>query len=193
MCWRYAWAEGRPPYRERKEAECGVALPLDFQVEPDDGDPDHYALVVAQAGLGMPDRDYYLGDAAAMRTARAEYRRYLAATLALAGVDDADAADRLLAFETRIAQVSWTAGASRDAQRTYNPLSLDRAGPTRWRRSSNWSTPHPSRRCATCSSSARCTATPPWTARNLDAFYPAFGVEPADRLYLKPAERVRIW
>jgi putative endopeptidase len=32
-----------------------------------------------------------------------------------------------------------------------------------------------------------------WTVRNLDAFYPAFGVEPADRLYLKPADRVRIW
>jgi putative endopeptidase len=107
----------------------GVALPLDFKVEPDDGDPDHYALIVSQAGLGMPDRDYYLSDTAAMRDARAAYRRYLAAMLALAGIADAGAADRLLAFETRIAQVSWTTAASRDAQRTYNPLPLDRAGP----------------------------------------------------------------
>jgi putative endopeptidase len=107
----------------------GVALPLDFKAEPDDGDPDRYALIVAQAGLGMPDRDYYLSDTAAMREVRAAYRRYLAATLALAGVADADAADRLLAFETRIARASWTSAASRDAQRTYNPLPLDRAGP----------------------------------------------------------------
>jgi putative endopeptidase len=107
----------------------GVALPFDFKVEPDDGDPDHYALIVAQAGLGMPDRDYYLADTAAMRTARAAYRDYLAATLALAGVDAAGAADRLLDFETRIARVSWTTGASRDAQRTYNPLPLARIGP----------------------------------------------------------------
>ncbi len=107
----------------------GIALPLDFKVEPDDGAPDRYALIVAQAGLGMPDRDYYLAGTAAMRAARAAYRDYLAATLALAGIDDAGAADRLLAFETRIAQVSWTTGASRDAGRTYNPLPLDRIGP----------------------------------------------------------------
>ncbi|WP_082548177.1 M13 family metallopeptidase [Massilia sp. Root335] len=107
----------------------GVALPLDFKVEPDDGDPDRYALIVSQAGLGMPDRDYYLSGTAAMRDARAAYRRYLAATLALGGVTDAGAADRLLAFETRIARASWTSAASRDAQRTYNPLPLGRAGP----------------------------------------------------------------
>jgi putative endopeptidase len=107
----------------------GVALPLDFRVEPDDGDPDRYALIVSQAGLGMPDRDYYLSGTAAMRDARAAYRRYLAATLALGGVTDAGAADRLLAFETRIARASWTSAASRDAQRTYNPLPLGRAGP----------------------------------------------------------------
>jgi putative endopeptidase len=107
----------------------GVALPLDFTVEPDDGDPDHYALIVAQAGLGMPDRDYYLADTAAMRDVRAAYRRYLDAMLALAGIDDAGTADRLLALETRIAQASWPTEASRDAQRTYNPLPLDRAGP----------------------------------------------------------------
>jgi putative endopeptidase len=60
-----------------------------------------------------------------MRTAREAYRAYLAATLALAGLDDADArAGRLLAFETRIAEASWPAAASRDAQRTYNPMTL---------------------------------------------------------------------
>ena len=29
--------------------------------------------------------------------------------------------------------------------------------------------------------------------RNLDAWYAAFGVKPGDKLYLPPAERVRIW
>ena len=29
--------------------------------------------------------------------------------------------------------------------------------------------------------------------RNLDAWYPAFGVQPGQKLYLAPAERVRIW
>jgi predicted metalloendopeptidase len=31
------------------------------------------------------------------------------------------------------------------------------------------------------------------TVRNLDAWYPAFGVEPGATLYLPPAERVRVW
>jgi putative endopeptidase len=29
--------------------------------------------------------------------------------------------------------------------------------------------------------------------RNMDAWYSAFAVQPADKLYLPPAERVRIW
>ncbi len=31
------------------------------------------------------------------------------------------------------------------------------------------------------------------TVRNIDAWYPAFGVKPGERLYLAPADRVRIW
>ena len=31
------------------------------------------------------------------------------------------------------------------------------------------------------------------TVRNLDAWYPAFGVRPGQALYLAPADRVRIW
>jgi putative endopeptidase len=31
------------------------------------------------------------------------------------------------------------------------------------------------------------------TVRNIDAWYKAFGVEPGDKLYLAPADRVRIW
>ena len=29
--------------------------------------------------------------------------------------------------------------------------------------------------------------------RNIDAWYEAFGVQPGDRLYLPPEQRVRIW
>jgi putative endopeptidase len=108
------------------EARRGATLPLAFQVEPDDGGPEHYALFVAQDGLGMPDRDYYLSSSAQMREVRAAYRRYLAATLRLAGVADADRrAARVLALETRIAAASWTAAASRDVQRSYNPARIE--------------------------------------------------------------------
>src|SRR5205823_1157687 len=104
----------------------GVALPLAFQVEPDEGDPGRYALAIGQAGLGMPDRDYYLSASPQMRDVRAAYRRYLAATLRLAGMRDAERrATRVLQLETRIAAASWTAAASRDVRRTYNPMKPD--------------------------------------------------------------------
>jgi putative endopeptidase len=31
------------------------------------------------------------------------------------------------------------------------------------------------------------------TVRNIDAWYPAFSVQPGDKLYLAPPDRVRIW
>jgi putative endopeptidase len=31
------------------------------------------------------------------------------------------------------------------------------------------------------------------TVRNLDAWYAAFDVQPGDKLYLAPVDRVRIW
>ena len=31
------------------------------------------------------------------------------------------------------------------------------------------------------------------TVRNLDAWYPAFDVKPGQKLYLAPADRVKIW
>jgi putative endopeptidase len=31
------------------------------------------------------------------------------------------------------------------------------------------------------------------TARNMDAWYPALGAKPGEKLYLAPEQRVRIW
>jgi putative endopeptidase len=33
----------------------------------------------------------------------------------------------------------------------------------------------------------------PVTVRNLDAWYAAFDIKPVDKLYLAPADRVRVW
>ena len=37
------------------------------------------------------------------------------------------------------------------------------------------------------------SAVRPNTVRNLDAWYEAFGVQPGDKLYLPPEERIRLW
>ena len=62
----------------------------------DDKHPDNYSVNLAQAGLGLPDRDYYLADDKDMVKTREAYSKYLADMLTLAGLDDAAArADRV--------------------------------------------------------------------------------------------------
>jgi putative endopeptidase len=70
-------------------------------------DPNAYALYVGQAGLGLPDRDYYLTDQ--FKAQKAAYRAYVAQMLTLAGWANASArADQILAMEDRIAAASWS-------------------------------------------------------------------------------------
>ncbi len=87
-------------------------------------DPKKYALYLSQAGLGLPDRDYYLKDEFAKQ--KSAYETYVASLLALTQWPDAaNAAKAVLAFETKIAEASWTNVQRRDTVATYNPM--DRA------------------------------------------------------------------
>ena len=93
----------------------GVSLDVDLK------DVTRYAVYVGQAGLGLPDRDYYLEPSFAAR--KAAYRAYVARMLALAGWPDADAnATAVVAFESRIARASWTKAEQRDPEKIYNPM-----------------------------------------------------------------------
>jgi putative endopeptidase len=91
-------------------------------VNVDAKDPQAYAAQLTQAGLGMPDRDYYLEPRFAEK--KAAYQVYVARLLGLAGWPDAEvrAAD-VVAYETRIAQASWAAADRRNPEATYNPMS----------------------------------------------------------------------
>lgn len=102
-----------------------IDTPFAFYVGQDDKAPDHYILNLSQSGLGMPDRDYYLKDDAAMQKTRAAYVAHLARVLTLAGEKDAERrAAALMAFETEIAKVHWTKVDSRDSEKTYNKMTL---------------------------------------------------------------------
>jgi putative endopeptidase len=91
-------------------------------VNDDEKDPNRSTLHVSQGGLGLPDRDYYLRDS--FRDKKSAYRDYVARLLDMAGWPEAGArADDVLAFETRIAEASWSRAESRDRDKTYNPLS----------------------------------------------------------------------
>jgi len=80
-----------------------------------------YALYVGQGGLGLPDRDYYLKPSFAVQ--KAAYQAYAARLLTLLGWPDPEAnAAAVVAFETRVAEASWTKVEQRDQDKTYNPM-----------------------------------------------------------------------
>jgi putative endopeptidase len=90
-------------------------------VGADAKDPDHYALYSGAAGLGLPDRDYYLKPAFADK--KLKYRAYVAQMLTMVGWPDAEKrADEIVTMETAIAEASWSRAQSRDRDKTYNPM-----------------------------------------------------------------------
>jgi len=98
---------------------------FNLSIEVDEKDSNAYSVVVAQSGLGMPDRDYYLSNDGAIVATRDAYKKYLSAMLALAGLADTDKrAAAILAVETRIAQAHWTRAENRDETKTYNPMTV---------------------------------------------------------------------
>ena len=94
-----------------------------YGIGVDDKHPDNYSLNLSQAGLGLPDRDYYLSDNPELVKTRDAYRKYLADMMTLGGLSDAAArADRVMALETEIAKVQWSRADRRDADKIYNPM-----------------------------------------------------------------------
>ncbi|USU12630.1 M13 family metallopeptidase [Sphingomonadaceae bacterium OTU29THOMA1] len=114
-----------------KAARQGVGTPFGTGVGQDAKNPEVYIVGVRQSGLGLPDRDYYLEAKNAKE--KAGYEAHVARMFTLAGEPNAAArAKALVDFETRIAQVSWTRIDSRDANKTYNKMTvadLTRAAP----------------------------------------------------------------
>ena len=103
----------------------GVGTPFGGYVGQDDKNPEEYILSLGQSGLGMPDRDYYLKADPKLAETRAKYLQHLTNVLTLAGEPNAAArAKAILAFETQIADASWTRIESRDATKTYNKMTL---------------------------------------------------------------------
>lgn len=83
--------------------------------------PERTAPYLVQGGLGMPDRDFYLGDGR-MAALRKQYQDYVGQVLKLAGVaDPAAKAQRIVALETRIAQAHVSQEETNDVAKGANP------------------------------------------------------------------------
>ena len=105
-----------------------LSLPLLFGVAPDAKDATHTLLQVSQGGLGLPDRDYYLNKQPRFVAARQAYLHYLETLFSLVDLGTAQRASKVLALETRLAEIQWSAEANRDVQKTYNPVLRNELG-----------------------------------------------------------------
>jgi putative endopeptidase len=103
----------------------GFASPIGAGVDADEKQSERYALYLGQAGLGLPDRDYYLVDNARYTGIRAKYLDYLTFVLGKAGYADArSAAQSVIALETGMARAMWDRTVQRNRDLTYNKLTL---------------------------------------------------------------------
>jgi putative endopeptidase len=98
--------------------------PFAAHITIDDKNPGAYVVRLAQSGLGMPDRDYYLRDDKGIAATRGAYQKYIADMLTLVGITDAARAGAVYALEARIADAHWPAADRRDADKTYNPMRI---------------------------------------------------------------------
>jgi putative endopeptidase len=104
----------------------GYPAPIGIGILPNPANPTQYIAFAGQAGLGMPNRDYYLREGADYDRFRAGYRDYVTTMFRLAGVPDPQArADRVIALERRIAEAHWTAERSRDIRQLMNPMNRE--------------------------------------------------------------------
>ncbi|MDC7122177.1 peptidase M13 [Cellulomonas fimi] len=105
----------------------GAASAVGFWVDNDAKDPERYIVYLAQSGLGLPDESYYRDPQYAQ--VLAAYRPHVARMLLLAGVAADEAAADALAgavvdLETKLASHHWDVVKDRDADLTYNPMTL---------------------------------------------------------------------
>jgi putative endopeptidase len=86
----------------------GYAAPFGLGIEADTVDPTRYAVWGSKAGLGMPDREYYLDKSEAMAKYRDAYKTYVTKIFELLG-DTApqESADAVIKFETEAAKGHW--------------------------------------------------------------------------------------
>ena len=96
-------------------------------IEQDLMDSKNYKFYLMQAGIGLPDRDYYTADDDRSKEIRAEYVKHLAKMFVLTGADDQKAqknAELVMSIETRLAEKSKTNTEMRNIPALYNKMSL---------------------------------------------------------------------
>lgn len=102
-----------------------AGIPIGLYVGQDQMQSDQYITSLSQSGLGLPDRDYYVNDSDSNVELREQYKDFIANIYAAAEWENGEeAADTILALETKLAAAQWTRIQNRDRQASYNKMSL---------------------------------------------------------------------
>ena len=101
----------------------GVTAFLNFGEQQDFKDATKQIAVVDQAGLGLPERDYYLRTGEAAEKTRKQYVQHITNMLKLMGEPDAKAAsdaEAIMQLETALAKNSMDVTSQRDPKNVYH-------------------------------------------------------------------------
>jgi predicted metalloendopeptidase len=98
----------------------GVPAFHSLGIEPDFEDSNRYLVYLAQGGLGLPERDYYLRDDDRSKVLVAAYVDHVAAQLHNLGEGGRGEAEEIVELETRLAAVSMPAEEHRDLSKVLN-------------------------------------------------------------------------
>ena len=104
----------------------GVVGVMAGYISPDARKSDQYTVYLTQAGITLPDRDYYLSEEARFADIRKGLQTYVQDMLtAFKHPKAAVAAEQLLALEKKIAEIQWARVENRDPVKTYNKVNQD--------------------------------------------------------------------
>jgi len=106
----------------------GIGSPLGMYVSQDSKNSTEYIISLYQSGTSLPDRDYYLEDDPKYLEAREALKTYVAKLFELAKITndtETEAAAKILALETRLAEVQWERTELRDAEKRYNKFTRE--------------------------------------------------------------------
>lgn len=110
-----------------KQHSEGIGSVFAFYVSPDDKNVTQQICQLYQAGLGMPDRDYYFNTDSRTVVIRDAYKAYLTKMFGMMGMDEATAiksSQSVYALETSLAKASMTRVEMRDPYKMYNKFNI---------------------------------------------------------------------
>jgi len=104
----------------------GINVPFTLQQYVDFKDPNTYMMYTWQAGLGLPDREYYFEEGDKSKEIRDKYQAHIVKMHQLAGLENAEAAAAtIMGLETRLAAQHMLKEQTRDMVALYNKIPLD--------------------------------------------------------------------